>query len=278
MALGAWYLDLHECRHVARSTDTHLKSSSTVSPPSSIMRSTHASFTRKVEEMKPSKSDINWVIMDYLVSEGYPGAAEKFAQETNLPGPVDNESIRERVRVRNAIHGGSLDEAIELINEIDPEILDNNHLLHFHLLQLQLIEIIRTVLAKPGSNPAATDFLPAIKFATEQLSPRAPTDPKYQQALERTMALMIFPPEKMTPEFKELLDEELRRKVAVDVNKAILESRGERSEAKIRQLIKARAWAEQEAKAAKVDLPAYIPLGLDAADELGGVDGDAMVS
>ncbi|KAK0822337.1 hypothetical protein LTR73_009330, partial [Friedmanniomyces endolithicus] len=65
------------------------------------------------------------------------------------------------------------------------------------------------------------------------------------------MALMIFPPEKMTPEFKELLDEELRRKVAVDVNRAILESRGERSEAKIRQLIKARAWAEQEAKAAK---------------------------
>ncbi len=92
------------------------------------------------------------------------------------------------------------------------------------------------------------------------------------------MALMIFPPEKMTPEFKELLDEELRRKVAVDVNRAILESRGERSEAKIRQLIKARAWAEQEAKAAKVGLPAYVPLGLDAADEVGGVDGDAMVS
>ena len=55
MALGAWYLDLHERRNVARSTDTRFKSSSTVSPPSSIMRSTHASFTRKVEEMKPSK-------------------------------------------------------------------------------------------------------------------------------------------------------------------------------------------------------------------------------
>ncbi|TKA76972.1 hypothetical protein B0A55_04914 [Friedmanniomyces simplex] len=216
--------------------------------------------------------------MDYLVSEGYPGAAEKFAQETNVPGPVDNESIRERVRVRNAIHGGRLDEAIELINDIDPEILDNNHLLHFHLLQLQLIEIIRTILTKPGSNPVATDFLPAIKFATEQLSPRAPTDPKYQQALERTMALMIFPPEKMTPEFKELLDEKLRQKVAVEVNRAILESRGERSEAKIRQLIKARAWAEHEARAAKVDLPAYVPLGLNAADEVGEGDGDAMVS
>ena len=79
-----------------------------------------------------NKSDINWVIMDYLVSEGYPGAAEKFAQETNLPGPVDNESIRERVRVRNAIHGGRLDEAIELINEIDPEV-STSSLLASHL-------------------------------------------------------------------------------------------------------------------------------------------------
>lgn len=92
------------------------------------------------------------------------------------------------------------------------------------------------------------------------------------------MALMIFPPEKMTPEFKELLDERLRKRVAVDVNRAILESRGERSEAKIRQLIKARAWAEREARAAKVDLPAEVPLGLDAGDEVGGADGDAMVS
>lgn len=67
-------------------------------------------------------SDINWVIMDYLVSEGYPGAAAKFAQETNLPCPVDNESIRERVRVRTAIHSGHVKEAIQMVNEIDPEV------------------------------------------------------------------------------------------------------------------------------------------------------------
>lgn len=96
------------------------------------------------------------------------------------------------------------------------------------------------------------------------------------------MALMIFPAEKMAPEFKELLDVRLREKVASDVNRAILESRGERSEAKLRQLIKARAWAEAEARSAKVDLPHYVPIGLDAADEANNgdnaADGDAMVS
>ena len=71
---------------------------------------------------KQSCSDINWVIMDYLVSEGYPGAAEKFAQETNLCQPADIESIRERVRVRNAIHSGRIDEAVSLVNEMDPQV------------------------------------------------------------------------------------------------------------------------------------------------------------
>ena len=60
--------------------------------------------------------------MDYLVSEGYPGAAEKFAQETNLCQPTDIESIRERVNIRTAIHAGRIQESVALINEVDPEV------------------------------------------------------------------------------------------------------------------------------------------------------------
>jgi hypothetical protein len=51
--------------------------------------------------------------MDYLISEGYPGAAEKFANETNLfqGEAFDVESIRERVHI-----GGHIEEAIQLLN------------------------------------------------------------------------------------------------------------------------------------------------------------------
>lgn len=89
------------------------------------------------------------------------------------------------------------------------------------------------------------------------------------------MALMIFQPEKMPQEFRELLDVRLREKVATDVNKAILSARGERAEAKIKQLIRARAWAEVQAREAKADLPAHIPIGLDVADEM---NGDAVMT
>ena len=56
--------------------------------------------------------------MDYIVSEGYPGAAEKFALETNLSQgeTFDIQSIRERVDIRNAIISGRIEVAIELLN------------------------------------------------------------------------------------------------------------------------------------------------------------------
>ncbi|OQN97366.1 hypothetical protein B0A48_16430 [Cryoendolithus antarcticus] len=229
-------------------------------------------------DFKPSKSSINSIIMDYLISEGFPGAAEKFAQETNLSQAqgFDSQGIRERVQIRNAILTGNVEEAIEFINDVDAEILDTSPLLHFRLLQLQLIEIIREVLSSNNSNPAATDFRPAIEFATSQLSPRAPTDQSYLTALEQTMALMIFQPDKMPAEMKELLDLRLRETVAEEVNKALLKAQGMEPVARIRELVRARAWAETTAKAAKVDLPDDMSIGLDV--EHDGGRGDAMVT
>ncbi|KAK6427138.1 hypothetical protein LTR95_016030, partial [Oleoguttula sp. CCFEE 5521] len=142
-------------------------------------------------------------------------------------------------------------------------ILDTSPLLHFRLLQLQLIEIIREVLGRNNGNPAATDFRPAIEFAISQLSPRAPTDKSYLTALEQTMALMIFQPDKMPAEMKELLDLRLRETVAEEVNKALLKAQGMEPVARIRELVRARAWAETTARAAKVDLPDDMSIGLD---------------
>lgn len=66
--------------------------------------------------------------MDYLISEGYPGAAEKFASETGLfqGESFDVDSIRDRVQIRNAILGGHIEEAIELLN-------NDESLVSFHL-------------------------------------------------------------------------------------------------------------------------------------------------
>ena len=60
--------------------------------------------------------------MDYLVSEGYPEAAQNFAIEANIQPRTDLESIEERVKIRNLIYCGDIQNAIERINELNPQV------------------------------------------------------------------------------------------------------------------------------------------------------------
>ncbi|KAL1986342.1 hypothetical protein VTN96DRAFT_6574 [Rasamsonia emersonii] len=214
-------------------------------------------FEKKVDEVKPSKTDINYLVMDYLVTNGYPAAAKKFAAEANIQPRADIESIQERVEIRSAIHSGDIQTAIEKINELNPQILDENPSLHFSLLRLQLVELIRKCTSSPDG-----DITPALDFATSQLAPRAPTNPQFLEDLERTLALLIFPSENLAPSLASLLHPDLRKEIATKVNEAILQSQGARKEARLRNLVKLRAWAEQKAREAKKDIPDHLDLGL----------------
>ncbi|KAF2803056.1 uncharacterized protein BDZ99DRAFT_468398 [Mytilinidion resinicola] len=244
-------------------------SSSTVSVSAATPTTRH-SFQRRVDEIKPSKTDINFVIMDYLINEGYPSAAKKFAMEANIQPPIEEESILPRVEIRNAIYAGDIEKAIHKINDLNPQILDLDPTLHFALLRLQLIELIRKCMTTPDA-----DITPALTFATSQLAPRAPTNPEFLEDLERTMALLIFPPENLAPPLAALLDPALRQTVATRVNEAILGSQGARREARIRNLVRLRAWAERKARDAGKDIPDKLDLGLNA-DKEGDDEDDAM--
>jgi len=237
-------------------------SSSTVSL--SAATPTQHPFQRKIDDVKPSKTDINFVIMDYLVSEGYPRAAEKFAKEANIQLPFEEESIQPRVEIRGAIHAGDIDTAITKINDLNPQILDTDPALHFALLRLQLIELIRGC-----TSSATSDITPALNFASSQLAPRAATNPDFLKDLELTMSLLIFLPATGTlqKELTDLLDPSLRRNVASKVNESILASMGRRGEARMRSLVRLRHWAESKARAAGKDIPPTLPLGLQDSDE-----------
>lgn len=125
-------------------------------------------------------------------------------------------------------------------------------------MRLQLVELIRSC--------AGGDISPALAFATQQLGPRAPTSPEFLEDLEKTMALLIFPSDKLPPELAALLEPELRREVADKVNKAILFHQSRRRNAAIRDLVKLRAWAENVAREKKKDLPERLDLGFNGDD------------
>lgn len=137
------------------------------------------------------------------------------------------------------------------------QVLDENPSLHFALLRLQLIELIRNCTSTPDG-----DITPALEFATTQLAPRAPTNPQFLEDLERTLALLIFPPEKLSKSLASLLDPSLRKDIAMQINEAILMSMGARKEARLRTLVKIRAFAENKARDAKKDIPEKLDIGL----------------
>jgi hypothetical protein len=95
------------------------------------------------------------------------------------------------------------------------------------------------------------------------------------------MALLIFPPENLSPQLAELVDPHLRSVVANRVNEAILHSQGAKREAQIRKLVRLRAWSEKMAREGgqgtgsgrKIDLPDRLELGLDEMPAGSGVGG-----
>lgn len=75
--------------------------------------------------------------------EGFKEAAEKFALEAGFKAPAELERLDERIKIRDAIQAGKIQEATALVNQLHPDLLDSDRYLFFHLQQQHLIELIR---------------------------------------------------------------------------------------------------------------------------------------
>lgn len=68
-------------------------------------------------------------------AEGFKEAAEKFRVESGTSPTIDLATLDKRILIRNHIQSGEIEKAIILINELHPELLDNDNALYF-LLQV----------------------------------------------------------------------------------------------------------------------------------------------
>jgi len=78
-------------------------------------------WDRRLEEVVVSKADLNRLVMDYLVIEGYKSAAEEFSLEAGVQPAVDFASIESRRNIREALNRGDVQEAITRVNDLNPE-------------------------------------------------------------------------------------------------------------------------------------------------------------
>ncbi|KAL5972556.1 hypothetical protein ACLOJK_039360 [Asimina triloba] len=173
---------------------------------------TRAEWEKRLNDAKIRKEDMNKLVMNFLVTEGYVEAAEKFRMESGTEPDIDLATITDRMAVKMAVQCGNVEDAIEKVNDLNPEILDTNPQLFFHLQQQRLIELIRNGKVEE-----------ALEFAQEELAPRGEENPNFLEELERTIALLAFEDVSNCP-VGDLLGISQRLKTASEVNAAILTS------------------------------------------------------
>lgn len=77
--------------------------------------------------------------------EGFKEAAEKFEQEAGITSPLKLNTLGDRIKVIESVQLGKMQEAITLINELYPGLLDDDRDLYFHL-QVYILSFIKAKL------------------------------------------------------------------------------------------------------------------------------------
>ncbi|XP_042428642.1 protein GID8 homolog [Zingiber officinale] len=203
-------------------------------PPMSKKVITRDEWERKLKDVKITKEDMNKLIMNFLVTEGYVDTAEKFRIESGTEPGVDLATITDRMAVKQALQSGNVEDAIEKVNDLNPTILDTNPQLYFHLQQQRLIELIRSGKIEE-----------ALEFAQEELAPRGEENQSFLEELEKTVALLVFEDVKNCP-YGDLLDVSQRLKTASELNAAILTSQSHEKDPKLPSLLKKLIWTQNQ--------------------------------
>lgn len=151
-------------------------------------------------------------------------------------------TINERREIKYLILRGVITDAIRKISQYFPSVLDSNNLLHFRLLRLNLIEMIRThKLNNPdGNTEIERQFLNDIlKFVRQNLINKVTKSFKLLKELEITMSLLCFnfdpnvksieDQKDLPEELRSLFDLSLRTQCYRLVNRAILNLNKENS-------------------------------------------------
>lgn len=183
-----------------------------------------------------------------MVIEGFKEAAEEFIKESGLDeiaevNNLDLASIDYRLKVRQAIQGGEIDLAVRELNNLDPEILDSNPNVYFHLKLQEFLEKIRGFKSGDGIE----NVMEAIEFARENLAPIAQEQAggQFLEELEDAMSLLAAEMGATWPSAI-LLNPENRLKTAKEVNSAILASQAQPEVSKLPEILGLLQWAQKK--------------------------------
>lgn len=191
---------------------------------------------------------INDLLLEFLLTEGFVRSAELFREEANIAFDESAvEGVLQRNQIRNAVLTKNIEQAMELTDEISPEILANNPKLLFRLRKHILIRHIRN-----------DNIGEAINFAQTMLAPLVEEgDDALRQDLEQVLALLIFDNIDSSPVAHVLHAGEVSETARM-LNAAILRFEGRDDEARLLKLLQETQWAQDQLGETGLDFPPVI--------------------
>ncbi|EDW32013.1 GL11425 [Drosophila persimilis] len=190
-------------------------------------------WAQRMSSFQIKQADLNRLVMNYLITEGYQEAAQRFKAESSLEPSSLGDSIDDRVRIRNAVRSGQVKYAMDLANRLYPQLFETNNYMYFHMQQLRLIELIREQKVEQ-----------ALDFAQSKESGLSEVHSDNIREMQRALALLAFDKPEESP-FGDLMKPAYRLQVAGELNNAILKYEGgEVVQPKMMFLIKLILWAQ----------------------------------
>ncbi|CAH8531676.1 unnamed protein product [Schistosoma intercalatum] len=166
-----------------------------------------------------TRQEINRLILEYLVVEGYKDVAEKFSRETGIVEPLNElqvagASLNDRMWIREAVLLRKIEDVIDTVNRLWPELFDKNPFIYFQLRQLQMLELIRNKRLEEA-------LIFAQSYLADPVAKRLSEHPQLLNEMQNTMALLAFdnPAESI---YGKLLSPQHAEVVAGALNRAIL--------------------------------------------------------
>ncbi|XP_057469100.1 uncharacterized protein LOC130758266 isoform X3 [Actinidia eriantha] len=165
---------------------------------------------RQYENIVVNDNDIHNIVLSYLVHNCYNETVESFIACTGMKQPSNHlEDMETRKRIYHFAVDGNALKAIELTEQLAPDLLEKNKDLQFDLLSLHFVELV-----------CSRKCTEALEFAQTKLTPFGKVQ-KYVEKLEDFMALLAYEEPEKSPMFH-LLSLDYRQHVADSLNRAIL--------------------------------------------------------
>ncbi|KZV57577.1 hypothetical protein F511_03037 [Dorcoceras hygrometricum] len=169
-------------------------------------------WKRELQAAKVRKEDMNKLVMNFLASEAWTRAVEEFRVESGTNTDIDLATVTDRMEVKKAVQTGCIADAVEKVNNIDPEIFNKNPRALFILHIQFFIELLR--------DGNVEKMVEAMTFAQDKLAPMAEKN-GFLEDFERAFSLLVLGKGSGSP-FRHLLRTSQRFETAIDVNEAIL--------------------------------------------------------